>query len=156
MTYYTHFVDNLSKLTSPLNKLLRKDQPWEWGTEQQTAFENCKKALTSDKLLVHYDSKKPLVLDCDASPYGLGAVISHIFPDGTERPVAYASRSMTPAEKNYSQIDREGLAIVWSVKKFRQYLLGRHFKLRTDHQPLIPIFARKKGLPALAASRLHR
>ena len=156
MTYYTHFVDNLSKLTSPLNKLLRKDQPWEWGTEQQTAFENCKKALTSDKLLVHYDSQKPLVLDCDASPYGLGAVISHIFPDGTERPVAYASRSMTPAEKNYSQIDREGLAIVWSVKKFRQYLLGRHFKLRTDHQPLIPIFACKKGLPALAASRLHR
>ena len=156
MTYYTHFIDNLSTLTAPLNKLLRKQQPWEWGEEQKLAFEKCKEALTSDKLLVHYDPQKPLVLDCDASPYGIGAVISHTYPDGSERPIAYASRTMTQAEKNYSQIDREGLSIIWGVKKFKQYLLGRHFKLRTDHQPLVPIFSCKKGLPALAASRMHR
>ena len=156
LTYYTHFIDNLSTLTAPLNKLLRKEQPWVWGEDQQTAFEKCKKALTSDTLLVHYDQKKPVVLDCDASSYGLGAVISHIYPDGTERPIAYASRSMTQAEKNYSQIDREGLSIIFGVRKFKQYLLGRHFTLRTDHQPLVPIFGCKKGLPALAASRMHR
>ena len=77
-------------------------------------------------------------------------------PDGLERPVAYASRSLTPAEKNYSQIDKEALAITWGVKRFNTYLFGRHFKLITDHQPLISIFNPQKGISNTSAARLQR
>ena len=77
-------------------------------------------------MLVHYDSSKQLVLAWDASPHGLGAVLSHIMEDGEEHPVAYASRTLTAAEKKYSQLEKEALAIVFAVGKFHYYLYGRH------------------------------
>ena len=90
-------------------------------------------------MLVHYDPDKPLVLTCDASPYGIGAVLSHTVEDGTDRPVAYASRTLTTAEKRYSQLEREGLAVVFGTKKICNYLYGRPFEIQSDHKPLISL-----------------
>ncbi|XP_026331334.1 uncharacterized protein K02A2.6-like [Hyposmocoma kahamanoa] len=94
-------------------------------------------------------------MTADASGVGVGAVISHLTPDG-ERPVAYASRSLSATERAYAQIDREALAIVYGIRKFHQYLYGRKFTLRTDHKPLTYILGNKAGIPIMAASRLQR
>ena len=92
--------------------------------------------LTSSCLLVHFDPQKQVILSCDASPYGVGAVLSHQMDDGSEKPVAFASRSLSPAEKKYSQLEKEGLSIIFGVKKFHDYLLGRKFLILSDHKPL--------------------
>ena len=114
-----------------------------------------KSSLSAANVLVHYP-ELPLVLECDASPYGVGAVISHRFPDGVERPIAYASRSLNAAENNYNQIEKEGLAIVFGLSKFYMYLYARKFTLYTDHKPLVKIFAPNSVTPVLAPARLQR
>ena len=78
-------------------------------------------------------SAKPIVVSCDASPYGIGAVLSHVDSDGLEHPVAFASRKLASAERNYSQLDKEGLALVFAVKKFHKYLSGREFVFTVHH-----------------------
>ena len=97
-----------------------------------------------------------MVLECEACPYGIGAVISHRFPDNFERPIAYVSRFLNAAEKNYSQIEKEGLAIVFGLSKFYMYLYGQRFTLYTDHKPLLKIFAPNSATSTLAAARLQR
>ena len=110
VNYRGKFTLNLSSVLYPLNQLLRKDQPWKWTQRCQQAFQAAKDSLTSSKVLVHFDPKLPVILECGASQYGIGAVISHRFPNVHERPIAYASRSLNAAEKNYSQIHKEALA----------------------------------------------
>ena len=104
--------------------LLKRGSRWCWKSSQDEAFQAAKQALQADSLLVHYDSSKPLLLACDASPKGLGAVLSHIMEDGQEHPIAYASRTLTPAEQGYSQLEKEGLAVVFGVKRFHIFIYG--------------------------------
>lgn len=86
----------------------------------------------------------------------LGAVLSHIMPDGSERPIAYASRTLTLTERNYSQINKEALGLVWGVTKFHIYLYGKTFTMVTDHQPLVSVFHPEKSIPVTTAARMQR
>ena len=156
LNYYAKFLPNLSSKLAPLYRLLQKNTPWSWGEEQRQAFQQAKVALTSAKVLVHYDPSQKLILSCDASPYGVGAVLSHKLEDGTEHPVAFASRSLSPAEKKYAQLDKEGLAIVFGVRHFHHYLLGRRFTIYSDHKPLQYLFSEDKAIPTMASSRIQR
>ena len=106
--------------------------------------------------MVHFDLSKPLIVACDASQYGLGAVLSHKMDNGEEHPVAFASRTLNPAEKKYSQLEKEGLAIIFAVKKFYHYIYGRHFIIESDHKPLSFLFSELKGVPVLASSHIQR
>jgi hypothetical protein len=154
--YYGRFLQNMSAQLAPLYRLLHKDLQWNWTDKENEAFEAAKKALQTDSLLVHCDSSKPLLLACDASQYGLGAVLSHIFENSEERPIAFMSRTLTPAEKNYSQLEKEGLAIIFGVKKFHNYLFGRHFTIESDHKPLSYLFHESRGISPMASSRIQR
>ena len=156
LNHYAKFLPNLSQVLVPLYKLLKKDEKFIWKKEQEEAFEKSKNLLQSEALLVHYDSSRPLVLICDASPYGLGAVLAHKMMDGSERPIAYASRSLAKAEKQYAQLEKEGLACVWAIKRFHKYLFGREFTLVTDHQPLEKLFGGGKPISPMANARIQR
>ena len=127
-----------------------------WTDKQDVAFQAVKAALKSPSLLVHYNCSLPLVLSCDASPYGVGAVLSHVMSDNLEEPIAFASRSLAAAEKNYSQLDKEALAVLFGVKKFHTYLYGRKFTIQMDHKPLTQLLSESKAVPAMASPQLQR
>lgn len=156
MSYHSQYIRGMRKLREPLDELLQKDREFIWSPRCQEAFENFKAILTSDLCLTQYDPSKPIILASDASNAGIGACIIHVFPDGTEKYISCASRSLTPAEQNYSQIEKEGLAIIYGLTKFHRYLFGQEFELRTDHKPLLHIFGSKKGIPLHVANRLQR
>ncbi|XGW25993.1 hypothetical protein V3C99_006978 [Haemonchus contortus] len=156
LNYYGAFVEEMHQLRAPLDKLLKKDAHFNWSPECQRAFDRAKEILSSDLLLTHYDPSKEIVVAADASEYGIGAVISHRFSNGSEKPIYHACRTLTAAERNYGQVEKEGLALVFAVRKFHRYLHGRHFKLLTDHKPLLAIFGNKKGIPVYTANRLQR
>jgi len=156
VNYYGKFLPSLSTTTYPLNQLLQHNSKWSWSKACESAFQKLKRRLSSKPILAHYDSTLPLKLACDASPYGVGAVISHVMPNGEEKPIAFGSRTLSKAERNYTQVEKEALAIIFGIKKFHQYVYGRKFLLVTDHKPLTTILSPRAGLPALAAARLQR
>lgn len=156
LNYYGKFIPNLSTILHPLHALLKKEVSWNWNPDCERAFNEAKSVLLSDCVLAHYEEGRPLVLSVDSSAYGLGGVLAHRYPDGSERPVSCVSRTLNAAEANYSQLDKEALAIFYGVTKHHQYLFGRKFVLKTDHQPLTYIFGKKGGIPQTAASRLQR
>ncbi|KAJ7990617.1 hypothetical protein DPEC_G00302250 [Dallia pectoralis] len=156
LNYYGRFVPSLATKLKPLHQLLCRGKTWKWTEQCDEALVKTKEALLKSEALTHFDPALPIQLACDASPYGVGAVVSHIMPNGEEKPIAFASRTLNKAECNYAQIEREALSIVFGVRKFHQYLYGRKFTLLTDHRPLTSIFGPYTGIPSLAASRMQR
>ena len=139
INYYGKFIENLAEKANPLYALLKKMAKFEWTEDCQAAFENLKEDIISATKLSHYDETKQLILATDASQRGIGAVLLQMQND-EERPIAHASKTLSPAQQRYSQIEREALAIIFGVKKFHQYLYGRKFTLITDHKLLVSIF----------------
>uniref|UniRef100_A0A914DXM4 RNA-directed DNA polymerase n=1 Tax=Acrobeloides nanus TaxID=290746 RepID=A0A914DXM4_9BILA len=156
INYYGPFIENFSTLCEPLNELRRKDRPFKWTQAQEKAFEALKNRLAEKTLLMHYDDQLPLILSTDASEYGIGAVLLQKHPDGTEKPLAFASKTLSTTERGYSQIEKEAYAIIFGTVKFNQYLAYRRFTLYTDHQPLLAIFDPKKAIPIYTMKRLQR
>ena len=156
LTYYSKFLPNMATTLTPLYRLLRNNVKWQWTSSEANAFQVSKELLTSNSLLVHYDPSKQLMLMCDASPHGVGAVLSQIDEQGVEKPVAYASRTLIPAEHNYSQLEKEALALIFGTKCFHNYLYGRSFTLYTDHKPLQGLLNESKAIPTQASARIQR
>ena len=153
VTYYGRFLPDLATTLAPLYQLLRKSTHWRWRGVQRKAFLRIKELLQSGRVLTHYDDELPLILACDASPYGLGAVLSHRMSNGEERPVGFASRTLTKVEKNYSHLDKEALAIIYGVRKFHH---GSQLEIKTDHKPLTHIFHEDRATPTMASGRIQR
>lgn len=156
INFYGKFVKQMHDLRNPLNQLLKKDAKWSWTPECQQSFERFKEILQSDLLLTHYDPSLELIVAGDASNHGIGACILHRFKDGSVKAIYHAHRTLTDAERNYSQIEKEGLSIIFGVTKFHRMVYGRSFILQTDHKPLLQIFGSKKGIPVYTANRLQR
>ncbi len=155
LNYYGKFIPNLSSQIVVLYKLLEKASEFVWTDKCREVFEKSKKLLLENQVLELYDPNKPILISADASPYGVGAVLSHMV-NGVEKPVLFASSTLSPAERNYSQTHREALAIIYAVKKFHKYIWGLKFTIYTDHQALREVFNPMKSTPAVAVARLHR
>ena len=155
LNYYAKFIPNLASLLYLLHALLKKGQPWRWTQTCEDVFKKAKEQLSTAPILVHYDPTLPLCLAGDASAYGVGAVLSHQFPDESERPIAYASRTLNPSERNNAQVEKEALSLIFGLRKFHQYIYGRTFTLVTDHKPLTTILGPKQTIPSLVAARLQ-
>mgnify|MGYP002394802164 CR=1 FL=1 len=156
VNYYRNFIPNMSTKCRDLNELRRKEAKWIWTSNCKKAFTNLVHDMAHITTLAHFDGQLPVILATDASNYGVGAVLSIRSTDNLERPLAYASRTLTKAETNYSQIEKEALSIIFGIKKFHSYLVGRHFELITDHRPLLAVFNPNKVLPITTANRLQR
>ena len=156
LTYYGRFLPDLATTLAPLYELLQSNRKWSWEGPQRMAFQRAKESLSTSPLLTHYDPQKPLLLACDASPYGLGAVLSHLMADGKEQLIAFVSRTLSPAERKYAQLDKEALAIVFGVKRYHQYLYGRKFTIQSDHKPLQFILGENHSIPPMASARIQR
>lgn len=144
------FQPQIAELSKPLRDLLSSKNQWSWSEVQENAFTDLKKSLASTPTLAHYDARRQTTLSTDASSYGLGAVLLQKQDDEQWRPVAYASRAMSPTEQRYAQIEKEALGITWASERFADYLIGLKFHIETDHKPLVPLLSTKnlEDLPA--------
>ena len=139
--YYRKFISNFAKFANPLNKLLRKNIPFVWDAFCDEAFNHLKETITKTPILQFPLFDKKFFITTDASDYAIGGVLSQNHnPQSHDLPIAYASRALNNAEKNYSTTDKEMLAIVWAVTHFRPYVYGRKFTVVTDHRPLVWVF----------------
>ena len=142
VNYCGRFIPNLATVSEPLRRLTKQGTQFEFGTEQKNSFEELKRRLTSAETLGYFNKEAPTTVIADASPVGLGAILTQQQKDGP-RIISYASRSLSDTEKRYSQTEKEALALVWACEKFHPYVYGIPFELVTDHKPLEVIYGPK-------------
>lgn len=151
--YYRKFIKDFAKITQPLTNCLKKRNKISIDTDYINAFNKCKELLCNAPLLQYPDPSKPYILTTDASNVALGGVLSQ-GPIGSDKPIAYASRTLSDTESRYSTIERELLAIIWAIKHFRPYLYGQKFFIYTDHRPLAWLNSMKDPSSKLTRWRL--
>ena len=145
-SYYRKFIPNFAKVAEPLHRLTRKDVVFKWSPQCQEAFTTLKRKLTEAPVLAYPAFGQEFVLETDASISGLGAVLSQKQADGKIHPIAYASRSLNTAEKNYGITELETLAVVWAVSHYHSYLYGHDVTVLTDHSAIKSVL----GAPTLS------
>lgn len=148
INYLSKFMPALSSVSEPIRKLTRNESDFVWKQEQESCFNNLKKMVTEAPILNYYDVRKDLILQCDASSHGLGAVLLQ-----EDKPIAFASRTLTKTETRYAQIEKEMLAILFACRRFEQYIVGKKNLVQSNHKPLENIY--KKAL-CTAPKRLQR
>ena len=151
--YCSRFIPNYSTITAPLRELTHKDHKFEWGDKEQSAFEALQKTLASQPLIAYFDIHKPTEIAVDASPVGLGAILVQHDEDGKPRVAAYGSRSLTPTEQRYAQVEREALAVVWACEHFHLYFFGSPVTIVSDHKPLVSLYGNPR---ARLSARMER
>lgn len=156
LNFYERFIKDKATLLEPLHRLLDQNAEWKWNMAEEEAFAKAKKMLASEQTLTHFDNNRKITLTCDASEYGVGAVLAHIMDDGSEKPIAMGSRTLSKTERNYAQIDKEAAAIMFGLDKFHQYIYGRHVIIFTDHKPLLGILSPNKAIPKVLSPRMMR
>ena len=152
VNFVGRFVPGLATITEPIKRVTHKHEEFVWGEEQEASFQEVKRRMSRCETLAHFDPKAPTKVVADASPYGLGCVLTQVL-DGVERVITYGHRSLSAVERRYSQTERESLALVWACEHLQMYLLGSVFTLVTDHKPLEFIFGNKQAKPTPRVER---
>jgi hypothetical protein len=134
--YYRKFIKGYAQITAPMEKLLRKDSKFQWNEDCQRGLDTLKEKMVTTPILVFPDWEKTFHVHVDASTIALGAILAQPGTGELDHPIAFASRKLSESEQNYNTTEREGLAMVYALQKFRHYLLGKHFKMFTDHSTL--------------------
>jgi len=143
INYLSRFIPNLATKAKPLNDLLSEKNLFRCGDPQEAAFRILKEDMSKPPVLAWYSPSAETVITSDASSYGVGAVLKQKQSNETYRPIAYASKTLSPAQKNWAQIEKEGYAVVWACERFKDFITGIPVRLETDHKPLVPIFTKK-------------
>lgn len=155
--FYNRFIPNFTEVLAPLYKLIQKNVKFTWGQEQEKSFQTLKKFFSSDKVLHLYDPTLETLLETDSSSYGIAAVLMQRKDKYSSwYPVQYASRTLNCSERNYSNIEREALSVVFGCEKYKKFLLGTSFTIRNDQQPLRKLLAFDAGVPTTCSARLQR
>lgn len=149
INYVRSFIPNFSELTAPIRNLLKKDSVWEWTGNQTKALNLIKDRLTKSPVLSSFDPSKSITIQTDSSQSGLGCCLLQ-----NNQPVAYASRSLSPSETQWAQIEKEMAAILFACNKFHEYIYGRNVLIHSDHKPLVSIML--KDYDKIKNNRLKR
>ena len=137
VNYLSQYIPNMSEITAPLCTLLKKNTQWVWYDVHRSAIDKLKHTLTNSPVLQYFNPDKLITIQTDASQSGIG---SCLLQEG--HPVIYASRSLTTAEQNYAQIEKELLAIVFACEQFHQFVYGNDIVVQSDHKPLEAIMTK--------------
>jgi len=148
-SYYRKFIPNFSFVAHDLNQLTRNDVPFQWNEKADLSFRDLKRLLTTAPVLCYPQDEGEMYIHTDACEYGLGAALYQL-QNNEKRLLAYASRCIDSAEKNYDTTQKEGLGVVWAIENYRPYVYGRHFTIVTDHEPLTGFFKLKNPNGQLA------